>query len=283
MGTFLVSWQKGTHLKQVRPFCRHAGNEGCPSGRQDAGGRKTRPPYYRYFFPPSFLREPRPQPWHRTFASPALSPAAAAAGNLRRGPTAASAGVSGSSARGRDRNDHGITLPRCGNRERLPAAEVREMLRIVQVICERSSSMNFGQVLRQTGHFHVGDAVRDHATLRLHTRRSGLTLEVDRQVDADLLVLADTLQVQMLDCVARRVHLQILDDRSLLLVTHDDVDDRGIELLVVHQRHQLLVIESDGARFPVTTVENCRHSSSVTQAAARTFALRLAELGGEFE
>jgi hypothetical protein len=30
-------------------------------------------------------------------------------------------------------------------------------------------------------------------------------------------------------------------------------------------------------------IKNCRHFSVVTQAAARTFALRLAELGNEFE
>jgi hypothetical protein len=30
-------------------------------------------------------------------------------------------------------------------------------------------------------------------------------------------------------------------------------------------------------------VQDCRHSSLVTQAAARTFALAIAELGGEFE
>jgi hypothetical protein len=30
-------------------------------------------------------------------------------------------------------------------------------------------------------------------------------------------------------------------------------------------------------------IENCRYFSFVTQAAARTFALRLAELGNEFE
>ena len=52
----------------------------------------------------------------------------------------------------------------------------------------------------------------------LHARRRGLALEVDRHVDADLLGLHDALQVDVHDGVARRVHLQILDDRSLRLV-----------------------------------------------------------------
>ena len=125
--------------------------------------------------------------------------------------------------------------------------------------------------------------MRHHAALALHARGRGLALEVDRDVDADLLRLHDALHVDVHDGVARRVHLQILDDRGLLLVAHDEVDDRRIELLVVHQRHQLLVIESDGAGFLVAPVEDCRHSSRVTQAAARTFALPIAELGGEFE
>ena len=79
------------------------------------------------------------------------------------------------------------------------------------------------------------------------------------------------------------MHLQILDDRSLGLVTHLEVDDRRVELLVVDQRHQLLVIERNGTGFDVTPVQDCRHFSGMTQAAARTLALAITELGGEFE
>ena len=43
------------------------------------------------------------------------------------------------------------------------------------------------------------------------------------------------------------------------------------------------MIERQGARFTVATVEDGRHLVRVTQAAARTFALRVTELGGEFE
>ena len=140
-----------------------------------------------------------------------------------------------------------------------------------------------GQVLRQAGDFDVGDAVRDHAAFRFHARRSGLALEVDRDVDTDLLGLDDALQVDVHDGVARRVHLQVLDDRGLRLVADLEVDDRRVELLVVDQRHQLLVIESDGTGFAVAPVQDCRHFSGMTQAAARTLALAITELGGEFE
>jgi hypothetical protein len=41
--------------------------------------------------------------------------------------------------------------------------------------------------------------------------------------------------------------------------------------------------QRQSARSLVAAVEYCRHFSVVTQAAARTFALRLAELGNEFK
>ena len=106
---------------------------------------------------------------------------------------------------------------------------------------------------------------------------------MDRDVDADLLVLQHALHVDVHDGVARRVHLQILDDRGLLLVADDEIDDRRVELLVVDERHQLLVIERDGTGFDVTPVQDCRHAPRMTQAAARTLALAITELGGEFE
>ena len=129
----------------------------------------------------------------------------------------------------------------------------------------------------------VRDAVRDHATFRLHARRASLALEVDRDVDADLLRLHHALHVDVHDGVARRVHLQVLDDRGLLLLTHLQVDDRRVELLVVHQRHELLVVEGNGTGLVVTPVQDCRHFSGMTQAAARTLALAITELGGEFK
>src|SRR5580692_5393086 len=43
------------------------------------------------------------------------------------------------------------------------------------------------------------------------------------------------------------------------------------------------MVQGQGARVGVPAIQNCRYFSFVTQAAARTFALRLAELGDEFE
>ena len=44
-----------------------------------------------------------------------------------------------------------------------------------------------------------------------------------------------------------------------------------------------LVIESDCTGLVVASVQDCRNLARVTQAAARTLALAIAELGGEFE
>jgi hypothetical protein len=43
------------------------------------------------------------------------------------------------------------------------------------------------------------------------------------------------------------------------------------------------MVQCQGARVSVPAIQNRRYFSFVTQAAARTFALRLAELGDEFE
>ena len=160
-----------------------------------------------------------------------------------------------------DRDDHGIALGDRRDRDALRQRQVGQMLGLVHAHLREIQLDELGQILRQAGDFHVGDAVRHHATLPLHARGSGLALEVDRDVDADLLGLDHALHVDVHDGVARRVHLQILDDRGLRLVADLEVDDRGVELLVVDQRHQLLVIESDGTGFDVAPVQDCRHLS----------------------
>src|SRR6202035_1816134 len=52
---------------------------------------------------------------------------------------------------------------------------------------------------------------------------------------------------------------------------------------VVEHDQELLMAQGQRLRFGMPAVEDCRYFSVVTQAAARTFALRLAELGNEFE
>ena len=125
--------------------------------------------------------------------------------------------------------------------------------------------------------------MRNHAALGLDARRRGLTLEVDRHVQADLLVFEHALQVDMHDGVARRVHLHVLDDDRLLLRADVDADDRGIEFLVAHQRQQFVMLEREPRRLAMSAVENGGNLAGMTQAAARTFALIITRFRAEFE
>ena len=77
----------------------------------------------------------------------------------------------------------------------------------------RNSGRSFGRQVTSTSRAHV----RHDAALGLDARGDRLALEVDRQLDADLLVLDDALQVDVHDGILRRVHLHVLDDRCLRL------------------------------------------------------------------
>ena len=139
------------------------------------------------------------------------------------------------------------------------------------------------QVLRQAAHVQIHLLVRHDATLLLHAARRVLALEVQRDADADLVGLHHALQVDVQDGVASRVTLHVLQDRSLRLIAYPQVQDRAVELLVVEQRQQLLMVEGEPARIAVAAVQDSRHLARVTQAAARTFALVVSELGANFE
>ena len=125
--------------------------------------------------------------------------------------------------------------------------------------------------------------MRHHAALGLDARGDALALEVDRQVDADLLVLDDALQVDVHHDVLRRMHLHVLDDRFLRGVADLQPHDRGIEALVGDHGEQVLLIEYQGLGVLVGAVQDGGDLARVTQAAARTFALHLAEVRAEGE
>ena len=114
-----------------------------------------------------------------------------------------------------DRDDHGIGLR--DRRDLTPSGSGRSdrCFDWFISICERSSSMNSGRSFGRQEISTSAMQVRHDAALALHARGRGLALEVDRDVDADLLRLQDALQVDVHDGVARRVQLQILDDRGL--------------------------------------------------------------------
>ncbi len=106
---------------------------------------------------------------------------------------------------------------------------------------------------------------------------------MQRNADANLLVLFDPLEIDVHDRILERVPLHVLQDGRLRLIAHLQIQDGRIEALVVEHDQELLMVQSQCARVGVPTVKNRRYFSFVTQAAARTFALRLAELGDEFE
>ena len=71
--------------------------------------------------------------------------------------------------------------------------------------------------------------------------------------------------------------------RRLRLISDLQIQDGRIEALIVEHDQKLLMVQSQRSCADMSAVENCRYFSFVTQAAARTFALRLAELGNEFK
>ena len=119
------------------------------------------------------------------------------------------------------------------NRHARRHLDLVEIERLVEIHARQIELEELGQIVRQAHDFHVRHVVRDDAALRLDARSSRLALEVDRQVQADLLVLDHPLQVHVHHGIARRMHLHVLDDDRLLLRVDIDADDRGIEFLVV--------------------------------------------------
>jgi len=79
------------------------------------------------------------------------------------------------------------------------------------------------------------------------------------------------------------VTLHVLQHRSLRHVADAEVDDGRVEPLVLEHQHQPGVVERQSARLTVATVEDGGNLVRATQAAARTFALGVTELGDEFE
>ena len=161
--------------------------------------------------------------------------------------------------------------------------ELGEMDELAQTEVQQIDLDELGQVLRQAQHLDVVAQVGDHAALRLDAHRGSLVGEVQGHAHADLLVLVHPLEVDVKDLALPRVALHILEHRSLLLVAGLQVQDGGVETLLVEHLHQLGVVDREGAGRLVTTVDDRRDLAGTTQAAARTLALVVPELHGEFE
>ncbi len=183
-----------------------------------------------------------------------------------------------------DRHDRRIaTARKPRDRHAIRQRQIRQELGLVQAHARQVELDELRQILRQADDFDVADPVRNDATLSLHARRYGLALEVNRQVNADLLVRDDAHQVHVNHEVLRGVHLHVLHDGFLRLLAHLDLDDRRIEALVVDHRQQVLLVEGQRARLFLAAVENGRNLVLVTQAAARTLALRITQIRADDE
>jgi hypothetical protein len=152
-------------------------------------------------------------------------------------------------------------------------ANVRQALDVVDFHRRQIDLQELGQILRQAHDLHEVEQVRNDAALRLHARRAGPTLEVQRDHHADLLVLQHALQVHVQDLVLRRMTLHVLDDRGLRLAFDLELEDRGEKALVHQQCQQILVIEDDLAWLVMPAVEDRRYFPGSAQAAARTLPL----------
>src|SRR5262249_23406962 len=101
--------------------------------------------------------------------------------------------------------------------------------------------------------------------------------------DADALVLDHALQVDVHHQVLGGVHLHVLDDRILGALADLQSHDGRVEALIGDHGQQVLLVEDQRLGGLVGAVQGGRDLAHVTQAAARTLAMRFAEVRAESE
>jgi len=97
--------------------------------------------------------------------------------------------------------------------------------------------------------------------------------EVQRYRDAQRLVLVHALEVQVQDLLLERVALHVTQQYALHVAGQGQVQDRGIEPVVLAGEPDVVVVQLDADRLEVATVDDGRYGAGTTQAAARTLAL----------
>src|SRR6266480_2614164 len=185
--------------------------------------------------------------------------------------------------RSMNRYDRRVTLRELGNRHARRQRDIRQELGVVEAHARKIQRQEFRQVLRQAADLDVGAHVRYHAALGLDAGRHALSAEVDRQPDTDRLVLDHALQIHVHDHVLRRVHLHVLDDGFLGALADLQPHDRGVEALVGDHGEKILLVENQRLGVLAGAVQDGGDLAGVTQAAARTLALRLADIRAEGE
>ena len=122
----------------------------------------------------------------------------------------------------------------------------------------------------------------DHDVGGLAGRRGVFVEEVQRHRGADRLVRVHALEVQVQDLLLERVTLHIAQQHLLDVAVEAQVEDRGVEPLVLAGEPDVVVAQLDADGLEVAAVDDGRHFAGETEAAARTLPLVLAALHLDF-
>src|SRR5690606_18983983 len=140
------------------------------------------------------------------------------------------------------------------------------------------------QVLRQAGHFGIGQVQVGLATLLLDADGGFLVDQVHRNGGGQLLAGDDALEVSVQNEALGRLTLQRLDHHVLALAIDAQLDDVAEGDFVFQHLGQVFGQNADRLRRSFATVDHGRYEVGVTtQAAARTFPQVGTLLGIQFE
>ncbi|MNT23131.1 hypothetical protein D3C72_1585430 [compost metagenome] len=152
--------------------------------------------------------------------------------------------------------------------------DVRQVHNVASLQLAQVDFDRLRQVLRQAADGHFLQFVGDHDVGSLASRRGVFVDEVQRNRSGQLLVLVHAQEVQVHDQLLERMALHVTQQHLLHLAVQVQVQDRGIEPLVLLGQPDFVVVQADGDRFGVAAVHDRRDHTSGTQAAARTLTLQ---------
>jgi len=138
------------------------------------------------------------------------------------------------------------------------------------------------QIGWQAGDVQIVDHVADLAAAGLHAGSDFLVQEVQRHLLVHLVCRIDALEVDVLHLLAERVHHEVAQQHGFLLAfdvqrQHGSVERLGTQLVV-----DVVVVQFEHHGI-AGTVDNAWHAAGVTQTAARTRTLRLANCCIDFD
>src|SRR5437588_557220 len=121
----------------------------------------------------------------------------------------------------------------------------------------------FRQVVGEADDVELVQHVVHHAALLLHARGLLGVHEVQRHLHVDLLVLGDTLEVDVLHLRLERMHAHRAQQHLLFRAGDVEREDRGVELLVPEIQVEILVVEVDRDRGVLAAVEDAGDATTL--------------------